>query len=241
MLFLKARSGLAPACIALVYAFSAAAAPQAQPGELAPGAATPAPPPIDSRQRLPPPIEFESHGMEYQSLTKNGVTVMFAPLPVHVSKYNIVQATVTNGSLVSWTVRAGNFSFVRADGTVLRAVSADDVVTGFLRKAGRADVIKLELLYEQSIYAIPNYHSTNGFEQRREAAMAQFVDKRFKAAAEASAIVFPPTKLDPGDSTDGAIFFENQTKQKGLGPGRFIAHTCGEMFVFQVYPGLKAK
>lgn len=179
--------------------------------------------------------------MEYQSLTKNGVTVMFAPLPVHVGTYNIVQATVTNGSLLTWTVRADNFSFVRQDGTALRAVSADEVVGGFLRKAGRTDVIKLELLYEQSIYAIPNYHSTNGYEQRREAAMAQFVDKRFKAAAEASAIVFPPTRLDPGDSTDGAIFFENRTKQKGLGPGRFIAHTCGESFVFQVYPGLKAK
>lgn len=242
MHFLKARSSLAGACTVLVFTVAGMGAPPAKPGQLAPGASAPAPQPTtDSRQRLSPPIEFESHGMEYQSLTKNGVTVMFAPLPVHVSNYNIVQATVTNGSLVSWTVRAGDFSFVREDGTALRAVSADEVVAGFLRKAGRADVIKLELLYEQSIYAIPNYHSTNGYEQRREAAMAQFVDKRFKAAAEASAIVFAQTRLDPGDSTDGAIFFENRTKQKGLGPGRFIAHACGERFEFQVYPGLKGK
>lgn len=227
------------ACVLLMFTAGAAAAPQTKPGQLAPDASTPAAPLPE--QRLPPPIEFESHGMEYQSLTKEGVTVMFAPLPVHVSDYNIVQATVTNGSLVSWTVKAADFTFVRQDGTVLRAVSADEVVASLLRKAGRTDVIKLELLYEQSIYAIPNYRSTNGYEQRREAAMAEFVNRGFKAAAEASAIIFAPTKLNPGGSTDGAIFFENRTKQKGLGAGRFIAHTCGEMFGFEVYPELKAK
>ncbi|MGH9583592.1 MAG: hypothetical protein ACRD4O_11710 [Bryobacteraceae bacterium] len=241
---LKAHSGVALACGILLCAVAAAGATQTEPGQLAPDASlspAAAPPRAQPRQRLQPPLEFESHGMDYESLTKDGVTVMFAPLPVHVSKYNIVQATVTNGSPVSWTVRAANFTFVRQDGTVLRSVSADEVVAGFLRKAGRTDVIKLELLYEQSIYALSNYRSTNGYEQRREAAMAEFVNKSFKAAAEASAIIFAPTKLNPGDSTDGAIFFENRTKQKGLGAGRFIAHTCGEMFVFEVYPGLKAK
>lgn len=233
MALLKTRTSIALAC-ALWISASGYAAAQTAPEK-------PAPPPVAARQRLPPPIEFQSHGMEYQSLTKNGVTVMFAPLPVHVSDYNIVQATVTNGSLLTWTVEAGNFSFVRQDGAVLRAVSPDEVVSSFLRKAGRTDVIKLELLYEQSIYALSNYRPTNGYEQRREAAMAQFVNKRLKAAAEASAIIFAPTRLDPGNSTDGAIFFENRTKQKGLGAGRFIAHTCGERFVFEVYPGLKAK
>src|SRR5579884_3182604 len=196
----------------------------------APGGPASTPPPLaapsqnDLDQRQPPPIIFESHGLEYESITKGGITVMFAPLPVHVSDYNIVQATVTNGSLVSWTVRASDFTFIRQDGTVLHAVSPDEVVANLLRKAGRTDVIKLQLLYEQSIYAIPNYHSTNGYEQRREAAMAQFVNKGFKAAAEASAIIF-----------------ENRTRQKGLGPGRFIAHTCGEFFVFEVYTELKSK
>jgi hypothetical protein len=238
----NARAVCVLACVLLMFTAAALAAAQTTPGQLAPDASTQAAPPTpESGQRLPPPIEFESHGMEYQSLTKDGVTVMFAPLPVHVSDYNIVQATVTNGSLVSWTVRASDFTFLRQDGTTLRAVSADDVVSSLLRKAGRTDVIKLELLYEQSIYAIPNYRSTNGYEQRREAAMAEFVNRGFKAAAEASAIIFAATKLNPGGSTDGAIFFENRTKQKGLGAGRFIAHTCGEMFVFEVYPELKAK
>lgn len=196
-----------------------------------------------SAEQTPPtpagPIDFESHGMHYEALTKNGITVMFAPLPPHVKDYNIVQVTVTNGSSVSWTVKPSDFSFTRHDGTVLQTTSADEVVASLLNKASRTDVIKLQLLYESSIYALSNFRSTNGYEQRREAAMAQFVNARFKAAAAASAITLIPTKLKPGDSTDGAVFFENRTKEKGLGAGRLVAHTCGETFFFETYPELK--
>lgn len=187
------------------------------------------------------PIEFESKGMEYEALTKEGVTVMFAPLPPRIKEYNIVQVTVTNGSLVSWTVKPTDFSFIRQDGTQLQPVSTDEVVASLLEKAGRTDVIKLQLLYENSIYALTNFRSTNGYEQRREAAMAQFVNRGFTAAAAASAITLVPTKLKPGDSTDGAVFFENRSKEKILGAGRFIAHTCSQTFTFEVYPELKSR
>lgn len=196
-------------------------------------------PPVS--QASPSPIDFESHGMHYEALTRSGITVMFAPLPPHVKDYNIVQITVTNGSPVSWTVKPSDFSFTRQDGTVLQTISADEVVSSLLEKAGRNDVIKLQLLYEASIYALSNFRSTNGYEQRREAAMAQFVNPRFKAAAAASAITLVPAKLKPGDSTDGAVFFENRTKEKSLGAGRFIAHTCGETFAFETYPELKSR
>lgn len=197
------------------------------------------PAPVEAPQ--PAPIEFESKGMEYEALTKSGITVMFAALPPHVKDYNIVQVTITNGSLVSWTIKPSDFSFIRQDGTVLQPVSADEVVESLLQKASRNDVIKLQLLYEDSIYALSNFRSTNGYEQRREAAMAQFVNRGFKAAAAASAITLVPIKLKPGDSTDGAVFFENRTKEKILGPGRLIAHTCGETFEFEVYPELKSR
>lgn len=197
------------------------------------------PPPLSSQQ--PAPIEFESKGMEYEALTEDGVTVMFAPLPPHIKDYNIVQVTVTNASLVSWTVKPSDFMFIRQDGTQLHPVSADDVVRSLLERASRNDVIKLQLLYEDSIYALTNFRSTNGYEQRREAAMAQFVNRGFKAAAAASAITMVPTKLKPGDSTDGAVFFENRSKEKTLGAGRFIAHTCGQTFTFETYPELKSR
>lgn len=189
----------------------------------------------------PSPIEFESKGMEYEALTKEGITVMFAPLPPHIKEFNIVQVTVTNGSLVTWTVKPSDFSFVRQDGTQLQPVSADEVVESLLEKASRNDVIKLQLLYEDSIYALSNFRSTNGYEQRREAAMAQMVNRGFKAAAAASAITLVPTRLKPGDSTDGAVFFENRTKEKTLGAGRLIVHTCGQSFIFENYPELKSR
>ncbi len=185
------------------------------------------------------PLEFESHGLTYEALTKNGITVMCAPLPPHIKDFNIIQVTVTNGGLLTWTVHPSDFVFIRQDGTVLQAVSADEVVYSLLQKASAADVIKLQLLYEDSIYAVPNFRSTNGYEKRREAAMAQFVNKGFKAAVAASAITLAPTRLKPGDSTDGAVFFENRTKDKSLGGGRLVVHTCGESFEFFVLPEVK--
>jgi hypothetical protein len=199
------------------------------------------PPPAPPSSKEATPLEFQSHGLDYEALTKNGITVMFAPLPTRISDFNVVQVTVTNGSLVSWTVKPSDFVFTRQDGTVLPTVSADYVVETLLEKANRNDVIKLQVLYENSIYALSNFRSTNGYEQRRQAAMAQFVNRGFKAAAEASAITFVPTKLKTGDSTDGAIFLENRTREKSLGPGRFVAHVCGEFFMFETYAELKIK
>lgn len=187
------------------------------------------------------PIQFESHGLEYESVTRGGVTLMCAALPPRMKNYSVLQVTVTNGSPVSWTVKAEDFSFTRQDGTVVSPSSADDVVESFLDKASRNDVVKLQLIYESSIYALSNFRSTNGYEKRREAAMAQFVNVKFKAAAEASAITLVPTKLKPGDSTDGAVFFPIRSKERTLGPGHLNVHTCGENFDFDAIPEPKGK
>ena len=199
----------------------------------------PVPNAAPQNQAPPTPLEFESHGLAYEALTKDGITVMYAPLPPHIKDFNIIQITVTNGGLLTWTVHSGDFTFIRQDGTVLQPVSADEVVYSLLQKASAADVIKLQLLYEDSIYAVPNFRSTNGYEKRREAAMAQFVNKGLKAAVAASAITLAPTRLKPGDSTDGAVFFENRTKDKSLGAGKLVVHTCGESFEFFVLPEVK--
>lgn len=255
--FVYARYSLFAAALLPAFVSAQTSAPQFAPPQnagrkIAPGqpdttqnpsqnSSSAAPLPQNQSTAPPTPIEFESHGMEYEALTKNGVTVMFAPLPPHVRDYNIVQVTVTNGSSLTWTVKPSDFTFVRQDGTVLQPVSADEVVESLLEKASHADVIKLQLLYEDSIYALSNFRSTNGYEKRREAAMAQFVKPGFKAAAAASAITLVPTKLKSGDSTDGAVFFENRTKEKILGPGRLVAHTCGELFEFIIYPATKLR
>jgi hypothetical protein len=200
------------------------------------------PNPLPDIANLPPesPVQFESRGLDYDALTHEGITVMFAYLPPHIKDFSIIQVTVTNGSLVSWTVKPSDFIFIRQDGTMQSSVSADYVVESLLAKASRNDVIKLQMLYEDSIYALQNFRSTNGYEKRRQAAMAMFVNKEFKAAAAASAITLIPTKLKPNDSTDGAVFFENHNKEKSLGPGRLVVRTCGQTFVFQTIGELKS-
>ena len=65
-------------------------------------------------------IEFESKGLKYQTLTKSGVTVMYAHLPSHVREYSILQVAISNGSAGPYTIRPEDFTFVRAADTVLR-------------------------------------------------------------------------------------------------------------------------
>ena len=174
-------------------------------------------------------IEFEQNGLKYQTLTRSAITVMCASLPSHLREYAIVQAAVSNGSTGPYVIRPEDFSYLRQDGTVVHAVPAREVVTMLMQKGSGNDVIKLITTYEASLYGNPHMKSTNGFEQRRQAALAMSSTK-LRAAATASAIALVQTKLAPGDSTDGAVFFP--TDGKPLGPGHLIVRTNTDTFEF---------
>ena len=58
-------------------------------------------------------IEFESNGLKYQTLTKRGVTVMYAHLAAHMHEFSILQVAVSNGSPGPYTIRPEDFTFVR--------------------------------------------------------------------------------------------------------------------------------
>jgi len=175
-------------------------------------------------------IEFESGGLHYQTLTRNGVTVMWAKLPLHLREYNVIQVAVSNGSPVSWSIKPEDFSFQRQDGTVIPATPARAVVNDFMSRGGRSDVIKLVTAYEAGLYGMTRFRSTNGYEVRRQAALAEVSSTRLKSAAAASAIVLVQTKLASGQSTDGAVFFVNSGKS--LGPGKLLVRAAGELFAF---------
>lgn len=179
-------------------------------------------------------IEFESGGLKYKTLTHNGVTIMFATLPRHVREYAVLQVAISNGSPVSWAIRPEDFKFERADGQIIRALPARTVVDAMMEKAGRADVIKLVSTYEAGLYGNTQMRSTNGYESRRQNAIAEVGSTKLKAAAAASAIALVTTKLAPGQSTDGAVFYPNQGKP--LGAGHVIVTAAGETFVFPVEP-----
>jgi hypothetical protein len=180
-------------------------------------------------------IQFDSGGLKYQTQSKRGVTLLFAHLPAQLRDYSIIQVGVMNGSQGAQTVRPEDFSFRRADGTVLYALPARVVVDHLLARASRNDVIKLISTYEMGLNGVSRFRSTNGYEQRRLSALAEMGGNKLKAAAAASAIAFVFTKLLPGESTDGAVFFAT-TDGKPLGPGRLTAHAAGQVFEFDSVP-----
>ena len=175
-------------------------------------------------------IEFESGGLKYQTLTRNSLTVMFAHLPSNVREYSILQVAISNGALTPWTVRPEDFAFIRADGTTINAASARQVVGGFIERGNRGDVVKLVSTYEMALYGMTRMKPTNGYEQRRQAALAEVSSTKIKAAAAASAIALVQTKLAAGQSTDGAVFFPSEGKP--LGPGRIVMRSAAGMFEF---------
>lgn len=174
-------------------------------------------------------IEFESNGLKYQTLTRNGVTVMFAPLAPHIQGYTILQSSISNGSKGPYTIKPENFVYVRANGESIEASPARTVTAVMLERGNRSDVIKLVTTYETAYYGISRMRSTNGYEQRRQAALAE-TSTKLKAAATASALALVTTKLAPGESTDGAVFFP--TYGKPLGPGHLEVRTNTDVFAF---------
>jgi len=175
-------------------------------------------------------IEFESNGLKYQTITKRGVTLMVARLPGHVRELSILQVAVSNGSTGPYIIRPEDFSLRKDDGSELRAWAARDVVQLLREKGGRGDVIKLVSAYETALYGIPHMKVANAYEARRQAALAEVNSTKLKAAAAASAIALVQTKLAPGESTDGAVFFE--ADGKALGAGRLIVRTNTDVFEF---------
>jgi hypothetical protein len=175
-------------------------------------------------------IEFQSNGLRYQTLTKSGITVMYATLPTRLQEYAIIQVSVSNGSEAAYVIRPEDFTFVRDGAAPVRASAANSVVQMLTQRGSRNDVPKLVSAYEASLYNVPNMRITNGYEERRQAALMAG-SSRLRAAAEASALAFVQTKLGAGQSTDGAVFF--RTDGKPLTPGRLVVRTSTDSFEFK--------
>ena len=174
-------------------------------------------------------IEVQSNGLTYQTLTRSGITVMFTHLPGALHQYAIVQVAVSNGSQGPYVIRPEDFTFERADGQKIRAVSAKTVIDMLRQKANGNDAIKLVTTYESGIYGNPHLKSLNGYESRRQAAIAA-TGTKVTTSLLASALALVQTKLAVGDSTDGAVFFP--TDGKPMGSGRLVVRTNTDVFEF---------
>ncbi|MEO8098898.1 MAG: hypothetical protein ABI811_14445 [Acidobacteriota bacterium] len=176
-------------------------------------------------------LEFESGGLKYQAQTRQGITVMVAPLPTRILGYAIIQVGVSNGSVEPQMIAPEGFIFHRmtpAPATV-KALSARAVVGDVLNRAGRNDVGRLIGVYEAALFGNSNLELRHGYEARRKDAMA-VGSTRMRAAAAAAAIVMGSRTLESGQSMDGAVFFPNSNK--ALGAGRLRVEIAGETFEF---------
>ena len=174
-------------------------------------------------------IHFESNGMAYQVLTREGLTLMCAAMPFKTSRYAVMHIAVSNGSRETWQIDADDFVFEYMDGTRVRAATEERVVGEFFRSAGRSELLKLQTAYEKALYNNQYIRPNNSYEKRRLSALA-FGPKGLKASAAAAAITFVSGKVGPGDSTDGALFFPTSGRQ--LGPGRIVADLGPVSFEF---------
>ena len=153
-------------------------------------------------------------------MTKGGLTLMCAPMPVKTSRYALVHVAVSNGSEVTWQVNATDFAFEFDRGVLVRAESEESVIGDFFREAGRSELSKLQSAYEKALYNNQYIRPNNGYEKRRQSALA-IGPRGLKAASAAAALTFVSGKLSPGDSTDGALFFPTSGRQ--LNTGRIVA------------------
>src|ERR1035437_6551974 len=126
--------------------------------------------------------------------------------------------------------RKDGFDSVILSRQKLGQIVADGDGVVFIQRRNR--VIKLITAYEAALNGNTRVHSTNGYEERRQNAQAEMGGGKLRAAAAASAIAFVASKLLPGQSTDGAIFFANGGKP--VGAGQLTANEAGGIFEFPV-------
>src|ERR1700761_784838 len=67
-------------------------------------------------------LDFESGGLKYKALSRNGVTVMYAALPTRVHDLSALQVSVSNGSQTPWTIKPDDFR-IEHDGQTTHAWS----------------------------------------------------------------------------------------------------------------------
>ena len=142
---------------------------------------------------------------------------MYARMPLAVREFAVVQIALNNGSSEVWKVQPSDFYFETADGRVLRGVPENTVIYNLFRRAGTDDVIKLQSAYEKAIYGNQHIRSNNGYEQRRQYAMAMG-PAGLKAAAAASAIAFVANRPESQAIPPTARYF-SPTRENNSAPG----------------------
>lgn len=180
-------------------------------------------------------IQFPYRGLDYSMVSKEGITVMVAPMKLSILNYSAAHVWVTNGSkaVVHLDPR---FFVARARGprqtepADFAAVSDSVIVADVMQRARLDDVLALVRAYEQNLYGFRNDSAINYYQARKQIAAAEGSGRHFRAGAMVSAIILPKSNVPPGEFREGTIFFVMPDKKpQFLG---FVAGIAGMQFAF---------
>ncbi len=180
-------------------------------------------------------IEFPYRGLDYSMVSKDGITVMVAPMNLNILNYSAAHVWITNGSKRPVHVEPQYF-VAHAQGSKqpaaadFAAIPDAVVVTEVMQHARMNDVLALVRAYEQNLYGFRNDNAINYYQTRKQVAAAEGSGRHFRAAAMVSAIMLAKTDVPPGEFREGTIFFSTPDKKpQFLG---FVARIAGLQFNF---------
>lgn len=163
-------------------------------------------------------IDVPYRGLEYSMLSKEGVTVMVAPLELSILDYSAAHVWITNGSSRAISVGPQVFT-ARARSpkhpqpAEFRGLSDGLVVREVLKRARFGDIMSLVRAYERNLYGFKNPQAVNYYQARKQIAMAEGGSRRMRAAATVSALVLQKTEIPPGEFREGTVFFPTGDKK----------------------------
>lgn len=163
-------------------------------------------------------IEVPYRGLDYLVTSKDGITVMVAPLDLSILNYSAAHVWITNGSKRPVQVAPQLFTTkartARQPNAVQLAGLADGFVVGEVMERARFnDVMALVRAYERNLYGFRNPTAVSYYQQRKQIAMAEGGGKRLRAAATVSALILQKTVVPPGEFREGTVFFATGDKK----------------------------
>lgn len=184
---------------------------------------------LQQRPTAPPAIEVPYKGRTFSMASRDGVTVMIAPLERTILDYSTAQVWISNNTARSLPIAPQGFTATVESGATSAAAQDTMVLNDIRRHSSGRDIEELVRAYESMLLGLPDEKAMGYYEQRKRAALSSGGKQR--AAIMANVIILPETRLRPGETIDGTLFFHQPGKvhPKVI---RFTADLAGRHFEF---------
>ncbi len=163
-------------------------------------------------------IEVPYRGLEYAMLSRDGVTVMIAPLDLTLLHYSAAHVWITNGSRRALPVDPQVFTATtrgakQPQASEQRGAPDGLVVREVMERARFGDILAVVRAYERNLYGFQNPQAINYYQERKQMAMAEGGSRKVRAAAMVSALILQKGDIPPGEFREGTVFFPTHQKK----------------------------